>query len=73
MTTTCHSQYWAHLLTLRDPSGTIESLSRSIAGATAHEKENGGKPSLYLLISHDAISDNKTLQGLAAIYAMKNA
>lgn len=33
VTTAYHSQYWAHLLTLRSPIGTIESLSRSIAGA----------------------------------------
>ncbi|MGA2318229.1 MAG: DEAD/DEAH box helicase family protein [Thermodesulfobacteriota bacterium] len=34
--------------------------------ATAHEKKHGGKPWLYLLVPHDIISDNKTLQGLAA-------
>ena len=33
MTTTYHSQYWAHALTLRGATGTIEALSRSIAGA----------------------------------------
>ena len=33
MTTPYHSQYWAHALTLRGASGTIEALSRSIAGA----------------------------------------
>jgi len=26
-----HSRYWATLLTLRDPTGSVESLSRSIA------------------------------------------
>ena len=36
--------------------------------ATAHAKENGGKPWQYLLIPHDAITDNKTVQGLAAVY-----
>jgi type III restriction enzyme len=36
--------------------------------ATAHEKKYGGKPWIYLLIPHDAIADNKTLQGLAATY-----
>ncbi|MFZ2657400.1 MAG: DEAD/DEAH box helicase family protein [Victivallales bacterium] len=36
--------------------------------ATAHEKEHKGKPWTCLLIPHDAISDNKTLQGLAATY-----
>lgn len=38
------------------------------AHATAHEKKHGGKPWSYLLVPHDAISDNKTLQGLAATY-----
>lgn len=34
--------------------------------ATAHEQKHGGKPWLYLLVPHNIISDNKTLQGLAA-------
>jgi len=34
--------------------------------ATSHELKHGGKPWTYLLIPHDVISDNKTLQGLAA-------
>jgi type III restriction enzyme len=34
--------------------------------ATAHELKHGGKPWSYLLVPHDIISDNKTLQGLAA-------
>ena len=33
MTTAYHSQFWAHALTLRGATGTIEALSRSIAGA----------------------------------------
>ena len=36
--------------------------------ATAHAKENGGKPWSYLLIPHDVILNNMTLQGLAATY-----
>jgi type III restriction enzyme len=36
--------------------------------ATDHAKQNGGKPWHYLLIPHDTIQDNKTLQGLAAAY-----
>ncbi len=39
------------------------------AHATTHEKKHGGKPWTYLLIAHDAISDNKTLNGLAATYS----
>lgn len=33
--------------------------------ATGHEKANKGKPWRYLLIPHDAIADNMTLDGLA--------
>jgi type III restriction enzyme len=36
--------------------------------ATAHEKENGGKPWSYLLIPDEAVTATKTLQGLAAAY-----
>jgi len=39
--------------------------------ATTHEREHGGKPWLYLLIPHDVIADNKTLEGLAAAHAWK--
>ena len=34
--------------------------------ATEHEKTHGGKSWSYLLIRHDAITENKTLQGLAS-------
>src|SRR3990172_9135287 len=33
MTTVFHSKYWAHELTLRAATGSIESISRAIAGA----------------------------------------
>lgn len=33
VTTPFHSQYWAHALTLRGATGSIEALSRSIAGS----------------------------------------
>ena len=33
MSTPCHSQYWAHALTLKGPAGSLEGLSRSIANA----------------------------------------
>ncbi|MHB1142249.1 MAG: DEAD/DEAH box helicase [Sulfuricaulis sp.] len=39
--------------------------------ATAHELANGGKPWSYLLIPHDEITADKTLQGLAAAYSRK--
>jgi type III restriction enzyme len=41
--------------------------------ATTHEKQHGGKPWTYLLIPHDVITDNKTLQGLAATYTYVGA
>ncbi|MGC9261464.1 MAG: DEAD/DEAH box helicase family protein [Phycisphaerae bacterium] len=40
--------------------------------ATQHEGKNGGKPWTYLLIPHDAISENKTLAGLAAAYTYRD-
>jgi type III restriction enzyme len=39
--------------------------------ATGHELANGGKPWSYLLIPHDEITADKTLQGLAAAYSRK--
>lgn len=41
------------------------------AHATFHELKHGGKPWEYLLIPHDAISENKTLKGLAASFTVK--
>jgi type III restriction enzyme len=34
--------------------------------ATEHASKNGGKPWKYLLIAHDVIAENMTLQGLEA-------
>lgn len=39
--------------------------------ATKHEIEVGGKPWSYLLIPHDAVTEAKTLQGLAAAFTLK--
>lgn len=39
--------------------------------ASAHEKQVGGKPWGYLLIPHDAVTETKTLQGLAAAYTLR--
>jgi type III restriction enzyme len=33
--------------------------------ATQHTTSNGGKPWTYLLVPHDAVADNMTIQGLA--------
>jgi type III restriction enzyme len=41
--------------------------------ATTHEKQHAGKPWTYVLIPHDVITDNKTLQGLAATYTFGGA
>jgi type III restriction enzyme len=38
--------------------------------ATDHEKATGGKPWKYLLIPHDAISENKTLLGFERTYGV---
>jgi len=35
------------------------------ANASAHARSHGGKPWMYLLIPHDAIAENMTLNGLA--------
>jgi len=40
--------------------------------ATEHERKHDGKPWSYILIPHDAITDNMTVQGLAATYAHKD-
>ena len=38
--------------------------------AAAHEKAYGGKSWSYLLIPHDAITENKTLQALATTFSL---
>jgi len=48
-------------------------VAEVVAKATTHEKQHGGKPWTYLLIPHDVITDNKTLQGLAATYTYGGA
>jgi len=42
------------------------------AHATKHSIENGGKPWSYLLIPHDAIAENMTLNGLAGTFTIVN-
>jgi len=39
--------------------------------ATEHDSAHRGKPWRYLLIPHDAIAENKTLQGFEATYIVK--
>lgn len=39
--------------------------------ASGHEQDNGGKPWRYLLIPHDAIADNMTIDGLAKTYTFE--
>ena len=38
--------------------------------ATEHAQQHGGKPWSYLLIPHDAITGNMTLEGLASRYSV---
>ena len=39
--------------------------------ASTHALENGGKPWRYLLIPHDSVQENQTLQGLAARFTRR--
>jgi type III restriction enzyme len=60
-------------MTAEDVVAKANAATEWCAHAAAHEKKHGGKPWEYLLIPHDAIADNKTLQGLAATYTYCNA
>jgi type III restriction enzyme len=60
-------------MTAEDVVAKANAATEWCAHAAAHEKKHGGKPWEYLLIPHDAIADNKTLQGLAATYTYGNA
>lgn len=40
--------------------------------ATEHERQHGGKPWVYLLIPHTAITPSASLQGLAATYTYRD-
>jgi ERCC4-related helicase len=51
MTTPFHSQYWATELTLRAPTGSIESISRSIAGARVDLNPHQIEAALFALRS----------------------
>ncbi|MHB8894705.1 MAG: DEAD/DEAH box helicase [Candidatus Geothermincolia bacterium] len=63
----------ANEMTAEDVLAKTKAAAQWCAHATAHEKQHGGKPWAYLLIPHDAIADNKTLQGLAATYTYGGA
>jgi len=39
--------------------------------ASAHARSNNGKPWRYILVPHDAITENKTLAGLAAAHEFR--
>jgi type III restriction enzyme len=39
--------------------------------ASGHDQQNGGKPWRYLLIPHNAIADNMTIDGLAKTYTFE--
>ena len=58
----------------RNELGNAEVLAKKAAAeewcglASAHTVENGGKPWQYVLIPHDTVSENMTLEGLAKQY-----
>ena len=41
----------------------------SPSSPTEHAREHGGKPWTYILVPHDAVTDNKTFTGLIAQHA----
>ncbi len=53
-------------MTDKEVQAKAEAALEWCKNTTAHEQKHSGKPWSYLLIPHDIISDNKTLQGLAA-------
>ncbi|MFH0938158.1 MAG: type III restriction endonuclease subunit R, partial [Planctomycetota bacterium] len=58
-------------MTAEDVLAKAKAAAEWCVHATAHEKQHGGKPWEYLLIPHDVITDNKTIQGLAATYTYR--
>lgn len=58
----------ANEMTAEDVLAKAQAAAEWCIHATDHAKANGGKPWTYLLIPHDAITDNKTIQGLTATY-----
>ena len=55
----------------RDVLAKAEAAAEWCRHAAEHERRNGGKAWTYLLIPHDVITDNRTLQGLAATYTFQ--
>ena len=53
-------------LSLRPPQVTAkkEATEKWCGLASAHTAVNGGKPWRYILIPHDTVSENATLEGL---------
>ena len=49
-----------------------EAAIRWCEHASAHNRANGGKPWKYLLIPHDAIAENMTIDGLAGQFTQKS-
>jgi len=58
----------ANEMTAEDVLAKAKAATKWCIHASAHEKQHGGKLWTYLLIPHDSIADNKTIQGLAATY-----
>ncbi|MFH1708245.1 MAG: DEAD/DEAH box helicase family protein [Planctomycetota bacterium] len=62
----------ANEMTAEDVLAKAKAAAEWCVHATAHAQKYGGKPWTYLLIPHDAIMDNKTIQGLAATYKVNS-
>jgi len=65
-TTDYQAKYFAYDLTRRYAPDSDDRLAGAVAGAQVDLK-----PWMYLLIPHDAIAENMTLDGLARQYSVK--
>ena len=61
----------ANEMTAEDVMAKARAASAWCVRASQNQKQHDGKPWMYLLIPHDAIADNKTIQGLAATYTFE--
>jgi len=63
----------ANEMTSEDVLAKAKAAEAWCTRANTYMNQYGGKPWSYLLIPHDVITENKTLQGLAATYAFGRA
>ena len=64
------SYYYEQMMEDGDVLAKRDAAVKWCNNATAHAKSYGGKPWRYVLIPHDEIADNVTLDGLAARFAL---